>query len=145
MIVREVRAGDAPRLSDLFDQLGHPIAESDIRANIARLDALQLLPLVADLDGDVIGLCALAVTQTIHRTYPVGRIATLVVDERHRGGGVGSRLVAEAERRLVDRGCLLVEVTSNLARPDAHRFYERLGYEATSKRFGKRFERADAR
>jgi hypothetical protein len=31
-----------------------------------------------------------------------------------------------------------VEVTSNRALVDAHRFYERIGYDITSFRFGKR-------
>jgi GNAT superfamily N-acetyltransferase len=54
-----------------------------------------------------------------------------------RGGGVGRALISAAEQRLAARGCDLVEVTSNLRLVDAHAFYQRLGYEATSLRFKK--------
>lgn len=45
--------------------------------------------------------------------------------------------MAAVERHLGDAGCGLIEITSNLRRSDAHRFYEGLGYERSSYRFGK--------
>lgn len=61
----------------------------------------------------------------------------MVVDERLRGKGVGAQMIAAAEKLLAGKGCQLVEVTSNLRRVDAHRFWERNGYERTSARFAK--------
>ena len=49
----------------------------------------------------------------------------------HRGQGIGARLVEHAVERARARGCRLVQLTTNAAREDAHRFYERLGFEAT--------------
>ena len=73
----------------------------------------------------------------LHRSGPVGRLTALVVDERARGRGVGRALIDAAEGILIERGCVLIEVTSNKRRTDAHAFYERLGYTATSFRFAK--------
>ena len=42
--------------------------------------------------------------------------------------GSGAMLVADAVDRARSRGCYRVQLTSNLARSDAHRFYERLGF-----------------
>jgi GNAT superfamily N-acetyltransferase len=61
----------------------------------------------------------------------------MVIAEDLRGQGIGAKLVAAAERTLRDKGCQLVEVTSNLRRTDAHRFWERIGYDRTSVRFAK--------
>jgi ribosomal protein S18 acetylase RimI-like enzyme len=61
----------------------------------------------------------------------------MVVDEAHRGRGIGARLVRAAEQELAAQRCYMVEVTSHLNRTDAHRFYERLGYERTSLRLAR--------
>ena len=48
-----------------------------------------------------------------------------------RGSGLGTRLIewaVEESRRLE---CVLVQLTSDATRVDAHRFYERLGFEAS--------------
>ena len=94
-------------------------------------------PLVADDGGTVLGCLTWHVIPVLHRPTPVGRITMLIVTANSRGRGVGKVLVEAAETRLLERGCSLIEVTSNLRLIDAHRFYERLGYEQTSLRFAK--------
>jgi GNAT superfamily N-acetyltransferase len=49
----------------------------------------------------------------------------------HRGQRIGEAMIEEAIRRARATGCGLVELTSDKQRPDAHRFYERLGFVAT--------------
>lgn len=46
-----------------------------------------------------------------------------------RGAGIGTLLLADAERRAVEAGCGLIQFTSNRIRADAHRFYARQGFE----------------
>ncbi|MFC9391634.1 GNAT family N-acetyltransferase [Streptomyces sp. NPDC057027] len=45
-----------------------------------------------------------------------------------RGGGLGRELMVRAVARAKERGCALVQLTSNKQRTDAHRFYARLGF-----------------
>lgn len=92
---------------------------------------------VAELDGEVVGCLSTSVMRVLHRPAPVGRISMMVVDEALRGRGIGAALVCAAEEALAVQGCYMVEVTSNLRRTEAHRFYERLGYERTSVRLAK--------
>ena len=49
----------------------------------------------------------------------------------HRGTGVGGALLRHAVERARALGCYRVQLTSNVARPDAHRLYERLGLSPT--------------
>lgn len=132
--LRNASTSDASQLASLLSELGFPIAPEVVERNLA---ALTMPPIAADLDGRIIGLCALSTMQTLHRDAPVGRISTMVVTESARGRGLGTAMVREAERRLQANGCRLIEITSNEKLVDAHRFYRKLGYEQTSTRFAK--------
>ena len=135
--IRNAERRDCERLVELIVDLGHPISPEKVQSNLLQLQELGLDPLVAEVEGWVVGLCVPSIMHVLHRDTPVGRISTMVVDREYRSSGIGARLVAEAEHRLANAGCALVEVTSNHIRDRAHRFYERLGYRYTSKRFAK--------
>jgi GNAT superfamily N-acetyltransferase len=45
-----------------------------------------------------------------------------------RGGGLGRTLMLRTVARARERGCALVQLTSNKQREDAHRFYASLGF-----------------
>ncbi len=85
--------------------------------------------LVAELAGEVVGACQLIVFR--HLQASGGRCAEIEsvhVHPDHRGSGVGKRARAPRDRTARGLGCYRVQLTSNTARPDAHRFYERLGF-----------------
>jgi GNAT superfamily N-acetyltransferase len=48
-----------------------------------------------------------------------------------RGRGIGRELMLHIIERARQRGCNLVQLTSDRTRADAHRFYERLGFETS--------------
>ena len=93
--------------------------------------------LLAELEGAVVGCLSTSVMRVLHRPAPVGRISMMVVDEKLRNRGIGAVLVAAAEQALAAQGCYMVEVTSHVRRTEAHRFYERIGYQRTSVRLAK--------
>ncbi|MFF2191528.1 GNAT family N-acetyltransferase [Streptomyces sp. NPDC058157] len=45
-----------------------------------------------------------------------------------RGSGLGTRFIEWAVDRSREENCRLVQLTSDVTRTDAHRFYERLGF-----------------
>jgi ribosomal protein S18 acetylase RimI-like enzyme len=49
----------------------------------------------------------------------------------YRAGGVGKQLLLWAIERARERGCHMVQLTSDKTRPDAIRFYQGLGFVAT--------------
>jgi GNAT superfamily N-acetyltransferase len=135
--VRDARPADSPRLVALIRELGHDIDEKHVRKNLTALKKNGETPLVATLGGEVVGLCGVHRTITIHRDAPLGRITILIVTEQAQGHGIGRMLVDAAEEWMRERGCKLVEVTSNDRRAAAHAFYRHLGFERTSLRFFK--------
>jgi len=135
--IRHARPDDSPALAALVTELGFPTPATAVSARLDAMLGASEGVLVATRDGEPVGLLTFHVTPVLHRPTPVGRITALVVAEPVRGQGIGRALVEAAELLLARRGCGLAEVTSNRQLTDAHRFYERLGYEVTSLRFKK--------
>jgi GNAT superfamily N-acetyltransferase len=52
-----------------------------------------------------------------------------------RGQGIGSLMVAHARAEARAAGARILQLTSNKKRPDAHRFYERLGFSPSHEGF----------
>ncbi|WEK45262.1 MAG: GNAT family N-acetyltransferase [Candidatus Andeanibacterium colombiense] len=134
-VIRPATSADAPALEVLVRQLGYDERAADIAARLAALEQAGLVTLVAELDDRVVGCLTSSIMPVLHRPKPVGRISMMVVLEDLRGQRIGERLVRAAEAWLKQQGCGMIEVTSNVQRTDAHRFYERIGYEKTSWRF----------
>jgi ribosomal protein S18 acetylase RimI-like enzyme len=139
LAIRDARPKDIDALAALIEALGYAVTAADLRKRLAQVRKAGNHVLVADRGG-AIGLLTTSITYVLHRPRAVGRISMMVVAPQERGHGIGAALVAEAEARLKAAGCGLVEVTSNQKRLRAHEFYERLGYEKTSYRFGKQLQ-----
>ena len=79
--------------------------------------------------GEVVGVCQLIVFRHLQaRGGLCAEVESVHVHPDHRGAGIGAALLHEAMERARALGCYRVQLTSNTARPDAHRFYERLGF-----------------
>lgn len=89
--------------------------------------------LVVACTGDqVIGVQQITFTPYI--THQGGWRATIEgvrASSSFRGQGIGSQLIHWAIERAKERGCHLVQLTTDKTREDALRFYERLGFQAT--------------
>jgi GNAT superfamily N-acetyltransferase len=137
MLIREAAAADAEALSGLIHELGYEVSPAEAAGRLSAQQAMGLGTLVVEQDGAVVGCASWSLMRVLHRPGPVGRVSMMVVTEARRGQGIGKALVRAVEAQCAALGCVLVEVTSNLRREDAHRFYEGLGYERTSARFAK--------
>lgn len=139
LIIREAHEEDVAAIAAMFaadDVGGHGDTTDDVAMPdyLRAFRAIAMSPLetlyVAEFEGRVIGTF-----QTVILTKLAGRGAVwMVVEgvqtrEDMRGRGIGATMIryciAEAEKL----GLAGVQLTSNMARTDAHRFYERLGFE----------------
>jgi GNAT superfamily N-acetyltransferase len=137
--IRLALLSDVPELARLFSELGYEIPLDVLAKRLAAFDSAGEKAIVAadDASSRLLGVATLHVTPVLHRAGPVGRVTALVVDASLRGRGIGRSLMEAAERWTAEQGCVLIEVTSNQRRADAHKFYEGLGYERTSFRFAR--------
>lgn len=132
--IRRARREDLDAILALYraDQFhaAHEPAKGDWGSAFEEImrDPREML-LVAERDGRVIG--TLQITWLRYLTYGGARVALVEavhVAESERNRGVGAAMMRFAIDEAKKRGCHRVQLTSNKARKDAHRFYERLGF-----------------
>ena len=86
--------------------------------------------------GDVVGTLQLSVVPGLSRRGALrGQVEAVRVREDRRGQGLGAAIIGWAVEEARRRGCALVQLTTDKSRPDAHRFYERLGFVASHEGF----------
>jgi GNAT superfamily N-acetyltransferase len=139
--IRDAREADVAFVVAMYsdDALGRAGEAPSDPVQSAYLDAFRAIDgdprhrlVVVEDAGDVVGTLQLSflphlVLQGGERT----QIEAVRVRSDWRGSGVGEALVQWAVEQARQRGCRLVQLTTNASRGDAHRFYERLGFEAT--------------
>lgn len=88
--------------------------------------------IVGEVGGRVLATCQLTFTPGLSRGGAWRMtIEAVRVSADERGGGLGRRLMGWAIERARERGCRIVQLTTDKRRTDAHRFYEKLGFTAS--------------
>lgn len=88
--------------------------------------------IVAERNGEVIGTLHLMFLHSI--SFQGGlraQIESVRVDRRYQNRGIGSQMMNWTLERAKQRGAHVVQLTTHKTRLDAHRFYERLGFEGS--------------
>ncbi len=143
VVVRDAVAADVKAIVALMNQLAldgavRETADAAVydRA-FAEIDAdPHLFIVVAVAPGQhsdvVVGSISLSMIPNLsHGGRPVATLESAVVDNAHRGKGIGEALVVECVARARAAGCFRVQLTSNNTREDAHRFWKRCGFTHT--------------
>jgi GNAT superfamily N-acetyltransferase len=140
MRLREATLEDVPRLVPLMAALGYPTDEATLGAGFgAILGHPDYRTVVAEVDGALAGLVGMRKGLRYEGGAFV-QLAALVVADAYQGRGVGGALVAEVERWTREQGAMLITLNSGHHRLEAHRFYQRRGYESSGLRFAKRLD-----
>jgi len=141
LYIRRATRADVPQIVRLLadDALGSErerFAEPLPQTYFAAFASIESDPnnelVVVERGGNVIGV--LQITFIPYLTYQGGWRALVEgvrVSSAVRGRGVGEGLLRWAIDRARERGCHLVQLTTDKRRPDAKRFYERLGFVAS--------------
>ncbi|MFD5316512.1 GNAT family N-acetyltransferase [Streptomyces sp. NPDC127098] len=141
--MRQAASADVPEIVAMLadDMLGagreNPADQQPYLAAFERLaaDPNQLVFVAEDADDPAAGIVGTFTLAVLHGLSRQGASRGLIEAVRVRGDARGSGLGTELMRLAVEearrRGCALVQLTSDVARLDAHRFYERFGFKAT--------------
>lgn len=136
MSIRNATLADHPAICKLLEQLGYPRTETYLLQNLEVMLSQPLSTvLVYELYGAVDGFIAFDFIPQLATRGDFARISCFAVDENARSKGVGNALEEHFTKLATERKCDRIEVHCHLRRVDAHRFYERQGYEESPKYF----------
>lgn len=111
--------GDKPMSQEealrLFDRLGE---YPDYKVYLARKE------------GEAVGTYALLIMDKLeHGGAPSGIVDSVAVSNTYQGQGIGKAMMLHAMQQCREKGCYKLMLSSNKIRTDAHRFYEKLGFQ----------------
>lgn len=114
------------------ERIEHPLPGEYVAAFRAIVADPNNEIIVACFGGDVVGVMQLTFIPGLSRQGSWRcQIEGVRVDREHRSRGVGKELLTWAMGRAKERSCRLVQLTTDKLRPEALRFYERLGFTAS--------------
>ena len=118
-------------LGALREDLQHPEKYEQAFHNITKDDNQELMVVENDA-GEIIGTFHLTFIQYLtHQGSIRAQIESVRVREDQRGKGIGEKMFQWAINRAKEKGAHLLQLTSDKKRPDAIRFYEKLGFTAS--------------
>jgi GNAT superfamily N-acetyltransferase len=137
-VLRRATAADVTAIMRLLadDELGQDRengGEGVYRRGFAEIEGdPNNMILVVDVGGAVAGCAQLTIIPGLGRAAVTrGQIEAVRVASAHRGQGLGRWFMEALIEAARERGCGLVQLTSDRRRSDAHRFYESLGFVAS--------------
>ena len=133
-VIRLARAEDWPFVAGLLVELGRGVAEGtaedpthrlQFAGHLRRLDSVTL---VAESDEDVVGVADMEYHQRLGDHRPQARVHDVVVTQRARGLGVGTKLLQAAEDLARKRGCFRMTLVTASWREATVGFYRKEGW-----------------
>ena len=139
MLFREAVRADLPAVIALLadDELGRTRDHAVVDETYERaFDDITTDPrnelIVLDDDGEIVGCMQLTYIPGLSRHGAQrSQIEGVRVRSDRRGERLGEKMITWAIEQARERGCALVQLTTDRSRVDAHRFYARLGFVAS--------------
>lgn len=126
--IREMTANDAKAVNTLSKQLGYPLSIEQTLQNInAVLQSKDHTAFVAEYENEIAGWIGASQSIMIE-VMPHCEINGLVIDQDHRGKGIGKLLVERVKQWAKGKSITKIGLHCNVKRAEAHLFYEHLGF-----------------
>ena len=138
MRFRQARAADVPAVVALLreDVLGAGRETEEIWPYLAGFERIEAsgstVLVVGEEAGRLVATYQLSVLPSLSRQGASRALLEAVrVAADRRSQGIGALMMRDAEARARAAGCAMIQLTTDRTRTDAHRFYERMGFQAS--------------
>lgn len=139
LVMRKAVGDDVPALVAMLmdDDLGASRENAEnLGPYLAAFERIQASPetqlMVAEVDGRLVGTLTLTILFGLSRQGAArANVEAVRVVSEYRNRGIGQQMMEWAIAEAKRQGCRRVQLTSDVRRIAAHRFYERLGFEAS--------------
>ncbi|MBW2313233.1 MAG: GNAT family N-acetyltransferase [Deltaproteobacteria bacterium] len=138
-MIRELARDDLDPLLELYQQFGHddgpPVERAVLEATWREIcDSPGVLHLGVFEGGALRAAAHASITPNLtRRAHPYAVVENVVTHEAHRRKGHGRRVMEALIDACRERGCYKIMLLSGTTRPEAHRFYEKLGFDRGAK------------
>ena len=137
LTIEEIDDAGLGRTWPVMSQLRPHLDEAGYRARVERMRRTDGFRVIAAVrDGVVVGVAGVRPMELLYAGR-ILQIDDLVVDAGARSGGVGKALLDWVKAEAVRDGRDEVHLDSGMHRTDAHRFYDREGFERLGIHFRK--------
>ncbi|WP_255991971.1 GNAT family N-acetyltransferase [Chitinolyticbacter albus] len=134
--VRPAKPTDSNRIAELYAQLVDSPVINVMPERIAQLsDDPNTALFVCEHNGLVEGTALVSLcADAMFGFQPFAVVENIVVNQAHRGTGLGAALLQHIEAFCLGKDCSKIMLLSAIRREKAHRFFEREGFAGSSKR-----------
>ena len=121
-------ANDGGTVNALSKQLGYFLSIEQTLQNInSVLQSKDHTAFVAEYENKIVGWIGVAQAIMIE-VMPHCEISGLVIDEHHRGRGIGKLLIDKVKQWAKEKGNNMIGLHCNIKRTEAHLFYQHLDF-----------------
>ena len=139
MQIRKLTEDDLPSLLELYSQLDSSNADLQLvpsREVWKKIEENKSITYIGAVEqGKVVATCfAVIIPNLTNENRPMCFIENVVTDQNYRKQGLGKKVIDEAIRIAKENNCYKVFLESGVKRTEAHKFYEKLGFNSDSKK-----------
>ena len=147
MDIRLAISGEETRVVEMINDLiielgGSPLPVDEASETTARFISGELegTVIVAENDGELVGVCALTYQPSIRTLGNYGIIQEMYVAPEFRSAKLGAQLIDSAKTIAANNGCPMVELSTPPNGERAENFYRNLGFNQVGVRMRHKFE-----
>jgi len=140
----EFRTGNKNDIADILELYKQLIETADFSANIdlehanktwEEIENNNIKYFLAEDNGKIIGLCYICIIPNLtYNGKPIGYIENVIVDKNYRKKGIGRKIMEMAIEYAKENNCYKAVLQSGAKRTEAHKFYEKIGFNGESKK-----------